>query len=161
MMIRLATLASTLAADVIVLAYANFDQLNVIFNIATIAVAIAVAFPVIRSRRKDVTIRELVQAADSKDTLIEALKSDVEGLKVRAIRAEDNCRAAEIKAEHWEARYHEQENYTAKGALEQVAERLGGLEHVLTAAFASHGELILKNAELLAKLEDRLRQKPI
>lgn len=156
MAIRIGTLLTTVAVDAAVFAYASFDQLNVIFNIATIAVAIAVAFPIIRSRRKDVTIRELAQACDSKDSLIVALQTDVNGLKTRAQRAEDDCHETKIRAEHWESRYHEQEKYTAQGALEVIGERLAGLEHVLTSAFQSHGELILKNAELLAKLEGRL-----
>lgn len=146
------------AVQAIVFAYATFDQLNVVFNIATIVVAIAVAFPVIRSRRKDATIRELIQALEAKDALIETLHADIEGLKTRAKRAEDDCHEIKLRANHWEARYHEQEKYTAQGALEQIGERLAGLQTAITTAFDSHGELIMKNAELLSKLEDRLNE---
>lgn len=156
--LRITALLGAALIDFAVFAYASFDQLNVIFNIATIVVAIAVAFPIIRSRRKDVTIRELSQSVDSKDTLLESLRDDIEGLKIRAKRSEDECHEVKLRAEHWEARYTEQARYTAEGALQTIGERLAAMEAVLGNAFSAHGELVMKNAELLTTLIEQMKQ---
>jgi hypothetical protein len=109
-----------------------------------------------RSRRKDGTIADLEAAIRAQDVLIEVRQKELEGAQARGDREHEQRRECERRISHLEGEITTLERYTAQGALESVAERLGSIESVIVGAIQNQGELILKNTEILAKLDEHL-----
>jgi hypothetical protein len=116
-------------------------DVNLLLNILTILIACAVAVPIMKSRRKDETIKDLNASLAAADRRLEDAQAEVAGAQVRANQMEEACKYAVKEQEKWHARYEEQRKYTAQGAVthmeellidhrDQVAERH---EHMITA----------------------------
>lgn len=114
-------------------AVAVFD-LNLLLNVLMLVMAVVVAVPIVRSRRKDATIAELEKLAHGRGERIVDLEADVKGVQARADAAEDAAKGCQTEIATWRARYEEQSKYTAEGAVthlddvlkehrEQVADR--------------------------------------
>lgn len=131
MISRIAILGAAVALDAVIAVLATLDSVNALLNVLTILVALAVAFPVIRSKRKDAVIHEQKQVIESHKNRLDALDADLIGACERADEAEEWAHKSETNAEHWRARYQEQEKYTAPEALELVAKKLGAIEELL------------------------------
>lgn len=143
---------------------------NLILNaVGLIALAVA-AFRVGFVRRSSETITDLERAIAAKDRRIDALEEDVAGLGKRASAAEQRAHECEKAVARWEARYEELKQYTAEPAIlhfeelmrehrEQVQKRHEAMLTQLAAqasALNSHGELLLKNLEVISKVADKL-----
>lgn len=107
------------------------DSLNVYLNLFTILLVVGAALPVIKSRRKDATIRDLEEAMTAKAALAEERAEQLRQL-------EQGCQHLKTEGAEWKARYEEQSRYTAESAIThfeelmdehrgQVAERHGQL----------------------------------
>lgn len=127
---RLYVIGLAVSADALLL-LAVLDDVNVLLNVFAVLVALIAAFPIIRSKRKDVVISEQGQVIESIKLRLEALEADLAGARRRADNAEEQARQAETSVEHWRARYQEQEKYTAPEALELVAKKLASIEELL------------------------------
>lgn len=139
---------------------------------------VAVAFRVGSGKRKDATIADLEISLRAKLERITDLESQVQGASERADSAATQATEADKNFRELRGRYDELRRYTAQEAVThfermmqdhsiQVAERhalmlehLGKIDHTLSEALSNQGELILKNTELLARITERLEERP-
>jgi chromosome segregation ATPase len=137
--------------------FALLDLVGFLQGLAVV-VGLAAVLAVGSSKRKDATIGDLEKALKGKDERLEETKAQLDGASRRADEAEKAGRRCSDEVIHWKAKYDEQERYTARGALETVAERLGSLEHTIVSAITNQGELILKNTELASNAVQALQR---
>lgn len=113
------------------------------FQLVTLAVGLAVALAVGRSKRKDAIIADLEKSEAR-------LEKGLEGAAARADREHERRRELEAECATWRGKYEEQSRYTAREALEQVIKELAAIRATFGEAITNQGELILKNTELAA-----------
>lgn len=124
------------------------------FNLSTYLQAVAIATGLVvfiavgRVKQKDAANADLETALAAKTERLKETEAHLEGASHRADEAETHARACSDEVIHWKAKYDEQERYTARGALEDVGERLASLQSTIVSAITNQGELILKNTEL-------------
>lgn len=131
MVTRIAVLGAAVLADLAVLTVAAIDDLNAFLNVVTIVIALIVAFPVIRSKRKDAVIKEQKEVIESHQQRIEACLADLDGAVSRANDAEVLAARHERDACDWRARYEEQEKYAAPEAFKSIDRHLARIEELL------------------------------
>lgn len=121
---------------------ATFD-LGASLQAVTIAIGLAAALAVGRSKRKDAVIADLEKSEAR-------LEKSLEGASRRADEEHERRRELERECATWRGKYEEQSRYTAREALETVAAELSVLRGAFGEALSAHGELILKANELAA-----------
>lgn len=91
---------------------------------------------------------------------IEAYKGRVEALEpaVEALHQEvADCQSIAAK---WEARYHEQSQYTAKDALTSVLHEMSDTRTLIHTSMEGFSDLVMEHSKLVAAALDRLEGKP-
>jgi Tfp pilus assembly protein PilX len=130
--------------------------LNVILNVLTVVGLVAImvaAVPFIRSRRKDGMIMELQKALEVSEAFVKQKERECVGVSARAERLERERNEAKEEAAACKARYDELSQYTARPAFEQVIRELAGIKTVIETTSQASNDLMLKNLEVLAKIE--------
>lgn len=142
----IAKLAPVVALDL--LAAVQLD-LNLMLNVLMLVIAGLVAVPLVKSRRKDGTIKDMEAAYEAACRRRDEALRDLQGATARANVARESSEHLRNELAAANARYEEQEKYTAKGAVTHMEEIL--IEH--RDQVAERHELML---EALNKLTARL-----
>ena len=106
---------------------AQILDIDTVLNIMILLVAALAAVPLMKSKAKDQTIKDLNDSLIAADRREDDLKKEVAGAQTRANAMEEACKFATKEKEKWEARYQEQSKYTAKGAVTHMEQLL--VEH--------------------------------
>lgn len=146
------------------------DFWNIGLNVAALVAILSASMWAGRGRGNRDTISDLESGVKARDIRIGDLEQSVARAQATADRASEEMLQCAKAVAGWEARYEELEKYTARPAIEgfenalrahveHVAERhaamirqLGALE----AASGAHGELALKQLEMLARIAKSL-----
>jgi hypothetical protein len=132
---RLALLAGAVFAEFLYVAAATVNDFNVWLNVITIVIALAVAVPVIRSRRKDAALDQQEKVIAANERRINQLERDLAGATRRAEQAAEEATRAAHDATHWRSKYEEQEKYAAPQAFALIERHIGGIEELMRAMF--------------------------
>jgi hypothetical protein len=102
------------------IAIAAATDFNTWLNIVGLVALGLFSVPFLRSRRKDGIIAEQKQTIDSKDALLLTRTEERDECQQRVRQIEQGAGHLKEELARMEARYEEQSNYTAQGALEAV-----------------------------------------
>lgn len=137
----------------------SFSEAATTVGVVLILVALV---PAAWSRRQKATIATLDEQNRSQGNLIRTRDREIEdltkqlaGAARRADEAGEEVRECEKRIAHLEGELKTMERYTAQGALETVAERIG----MLSSGIASLGELVTANMAVLSKLDGHLSER--
>lgn len=109
-----------------------------------------------RTRAKDATIKTWRENADAEAARADRLQTELEGAQERADREHERRRECERQVSHLEGEIKTLERYTAQEALTQVAAELSATRETIVSAIQSQGELVMRNTEILAKIDGHL-----
>lgn len=123
---KLMLLGAAAVADVVVTAAQVLD-INVVLNVVMLLVAALVALPLIRSRRKDATIKDLEAELDAAHRRRDGALEDLAGAQKRANMGEEAIKHLRTELAAAQARYEEQSKYTAKEAVTHLEQLM--VEH--------------------------------
>lgn len=109
-----------------------------------------------RTRAKDATIKTWRDNADAEHARADRLQDELTGAQERADREHDAARACERQVAHLEGEIKTLERYTAQEALTAVAAELKATRETIVGAISSQGELVMRNTEILSKIDGHL-----
>lgn len=151
MTLKLSLLAAATVLDIAAWLASQIGDVNVILNVVTILVALAVAYPIIRSRRKDMTIADLEKALDARNERLTETQEALEGASVRADAAEATKQKLREEIAGLEGEMRHLKLYAAPQAFESIAAELASVRTTMSESISAQGELVLKTTELQSK----------
>lgn len=98
--------------------------------------------------------------AEAQEKRAQRLVDELRGASDRAEREHELRRGCERTIAHLQGEMKTLERYTAQGALETVASELHTTRTTIVGAIEAQGELVLKNTEILSKLDEHLSPRP-
>lgn len=110
-----------------------------------------------RVKAKDSTIATWRGEAEAQEARADRLVIELEGTQERADREHEQRRDCEKKIATLEGELKVLERYTAQEALTSVGKELVETRRAIVAAINANGELVLKNIETIAKLDESVR----
>jgi predicted lipid-binding transport protein (Tim44 family) len=114
-------------------------QANLLLNVVTIAIAVGVAIPALKSKRKDATIKDLNDALQAKT---EALAAS----ELQKRQLEQGAQHCKQEATRWQAKYEEASNYTAEEAVKHFEAAL----EAHSGRVAERHEVLIRQGEATA-----------
>lgn len=137
-------------------------QANLLLNVLTILLAIGVAIPALKSKRKDATIKDLTDALEAKDDLLEARTTERDEAQQQKRQIEQAAQHCTTEAAKWQAKYEEAKQYTAQeavkhfeAALESHSARVAERHEILIQQGQATAQALASIADVLSRIEQR------
>jgi predicted lipid-binding transport protein (Tim44 family) len=135
---------------------------NLLLNLLTILIAVGVAIPAVKSRRKDATIKDLTEALDAKDKRVKTLAEELKDRTQQVRQIEQAAQHCTTEAAKWQAKYEEAKQYTAAEAVQQFeaalqahSARVSERHEVLIQQGEATARSLGSIADVLARIESR------